>query len=166
MSCRYSRTAHITLLRLSWAKPQLHIAICNTISFLHRKQGLRNQPEYPAFCFPSRKYRHSGHPCKIPASHNNPSVKPTACQAQHKARPPAAPTGEPKKSTFPLPQMLPPQKNPVPPDKFQRNGILSFYSCFTLRLPGIGYATGRAGILLMRYCKITITSVVFRMLSL
>lgn len=62
--------------------------------------------------------------------------------------------------------MPPPQKNPVPPDKFQRNGILSFYSCFTLRLPGIGYATGKAGILLMRYCKITITSVVFRMLSL
>ena len=64
------------------------------------------------------------------------------------------------------PKPSPNQKNPVPPDKFQRNGILSFYSCFTLRLPGIGYATGRAGILLMRYCKITITSVVFRMLSL
>lgn len=156
MSCRYSRTAHITLLRLSWAKPQLHIAICNTISFLHRKQGLRNQPEYPAFCFLSRKYRHSGHPCKIPASHNNPSVTYGA----------SPPTGKPKKSTFPLSKMPPPQKNPVPPDKFQRNGILSFYSCFTLRLPGIGYATGKAGILLMRYCKITITSVVFRMLSL
>lgn len=166
MSCRYSRTAHITLLRLSWAKPQLHIAICNTISFLHRKQGLRNQPEYPAFCFPSRKYRHSGHPCKIPASHNNPLSQAYGLPGSAQGTSSGSPTGEPKKSTFPLPQMPPPQKNPVPPDKFQRNGILSFYSCFTLRLPGIGYATGRAGILLMRYCKITITSVVFRMLSL
>ena len=143
MSCRYSRTAHITLLRLSWAKPQLHIAICNTISFLHRKQGLRNQPEYPAFCFPSRKYRHSGHPCKIPASHNNPSVKPTACQAQHKARPPAALQGSLKRVHSPSQKCLPHKKIPSRQISSSGTGFCRFIpvlhcACRALVMPRAG----------------------------